>query len=341
MKKKLILHIGHYKTGTTALQVFCDRNARALARLGLSYARARRNYCKHSPYAYSLLRAAGADTLLHGFSSPLPPEAFWAGLFAEIRASAAPVTLISSEEFMRLGAYPAAGPRLAAILATAPDIEMQAIAYLRPVQSHLRSWHNQLVKLGLCEIGFAEAVRTRIEPVHYDYALALRPWVEALGPGGLILRPYDDRLRRGSRIYRDFFQALGLALPPWPVLPQSDPNPRLDDGLVDAARAANALRLASAGRPAAPAGAAAPDFADIRARAEAGLREVARLAGPGFPLARFLDALPEPPGPDEAARTARVDRLIHEHAAPQGATEAELNHRIAALQARLSDQEGG
>ena len=38
--RDLILHIGHYKTGTTALQVFLHQNRALLALQGLHYASA-------------------------------------------------------------------------------------------------------------------------------------------------------------------------------------------------------------------------------------------------------------------------------------------------------------
>lgn len=334
MNKTLVLHIGHYKTGTTALQVFCDRNDRALARMGLAYARTRRHFSKHSAFAYTLLKAAGARTLLHGFASPQKPRTLWAPLLAEVRASDIPV-LVSSEEFMRFGAWPAAAERLAAMLADAPDIEVRAIAYLRPIQSHLRSWHNQLIKMGICEAGFTEAVCARIEPVHYDYALALRPWIEVLGPERLTICAYDDGLRKGSRVYRHFLSALGTGMPAWPSVPRNDPNPRLDDRRLDAARVANAVRRPPSQAPAWDVASAEPEFARIRAQAEAGLREVAGWAGPGFPLERFLESLPERPGPAEAAREALVDGLIRDRAALEGATEADLAARIAALKGGL------
>jgi hypothetical protein len=345
MTKTLVIHIGHYKTGTTALQVFCATNAAALARRGLAYSSVRRNFAKHSVYAYALLKAAGARTLLHGFANPRTPEDLWSELLAEVRASDAPVTLISSEEFMRLACFPAAMERLRAILAAAPDIAVRVIAYLRPMDRHLRSWHNQLVKLRVCSTGFDTTVRTGMEPIHLDYALALRPWAQltdaARHPGRLIVRAYDDSLRQGDRMFADFLGSLGVRMPRWPSLPARDPNPRLDDRLVDLVRMARATGLDRAGsdqfrdrmqarldterqRRASE----TPDFAQIRARAEAGLREVASLAGREFPLQNFLSALPRPSDPHEAEREMLVEALMQDRAT--------LLARIAELEALLA-----
>ena len=109
MRKTIYLHIGHYKTGTTALQVFLARNRAKLLRRGLGYPEKICNHAKHSKLAFSLYHATGVDTLMHGYRDATPPEEIWAQIFAAARASKAPKLLVSSEEFMRLGAHPAAG----------------------------------------------------------------------------------------------------------------------------------------------------------------------------------------------------------------------------------------
>jgi len=317
MSRTLILHVGHFKTGTTALQVFVQRNEQALERRGLAYARTGRSHSKHSVYALSLLASVGVATLLHGYRSRKSPESLWAGLLDELRSGSAPMMLVSSEEFMRFGSHPAAAERLGAILSQAPDISVRVIAYLRPIRAHLESWHNQLVKLGLCRVGRDEALGGLIEAVHFDYGLALGPWARLAGPGGLTVRPYRDALRKGNALYRDFLDALGVGMPAWPHLPQGDPNPRLDDRLLDLARAlagtdldpAQCQALLARARvhldaAAAERAAALPDLAGLRDRAARGLRAAAGLAGPGFPLDEFLSSLPEPvsgPQPDHAA----------------------------------------
>lgn len=344
MTRTLILHIGHYKTGTTALQVFCAQNARGLARQGIAYAQTAQHLAKHSDLAFALLRAAGAKTLMWGYDRPDPPEAVWAPLLAEVRAAATPAVLASSEEFMRLALFPQAEERLAAILAGAPDIRLRVVAYLRPVGPHLRAWHNQLVKTGQCLLPFQTAVCTLFEPIHYDYALALAPWARLAGAGNLMVRPYDDGLRQGDRLYADFCAALGIDLPARPALPEKDPNPRLDDRLLDLARTARAERLDGPriaelldqarrwlDRRRHTAEAQAPDFAALRGRAEAALAQVAAMAGPDFPLAAFRQALPEPSPPAELDREALVAFLMHGR--------AELEREVARLSARLAELE--
>lgn len=237
MNKTLYLHIGHYKTGTTALQVFMEDNPKFLARNGLAYAKTRQHLSKHSILAFSLYKSAGVKSLMHGYNHPDTPEQIWAELFDEVRRSSARAVIASSEELIRLGNFPKAVQLLKQIAAKAGDIDIRVIAYLRPVDSHLRSWYNQLVKMGIKTPGFDDAVSRFIEPVHYDYGLALKPWVDIFGAEAVTLRPYRPSSRGDDSLYQDFLSLFGLTLPNHGVqLPLLDPNPRMDDRMVEMVR---------------------------------------------------------------------------------------------------------
>lgn len=229
--KTLYLHIGHYKTGTSALQVFLEENPKLLARHGLEYTSFERFHSKHSNLAFSLYRSVGIKTLLHGYAKPIPAQKMWGDLFAAVRASSQPRILASSEEFMRLGAHPKASEMLAQIVRTqAEDIDIRIIAYLRQPQAHLRSWYNQLIKMGAQVSDFDETVRGIMERVHFDYAAALEPWVEIFGSEKVSVRPYDESSRETTALYADFLSVLGVDLPEKGVTyPASDPNRRLPE----------------------------------------------------------------------------------------------------------------
>ena len=348
MSRRLILHIGHYKTGTTALQVYCERNAAALARAGVTYAATERFHCKHSVFAFSLLHAAGMQRLMYRYSRPEPPEDIWAPLLDEVRAAPTPQVLVSSEEFMRLALVPAAMDRLRAILARVPDLRLQVVAYVRPIGPHLRSWYNQLVKLRQTLAGYQTALVTEIEPIHYDYALALQPWADLAGPGGLQVRPYDFRLRQGDALYRDFHEALGVPMPSQPDLPPEDPNPRLDDRLLDVMRLAHEGRLEAddvaqltrrlTRRLNLNAQAAKDEVAAvaaIRARARDSVAAVARFAARELPMDWFQAALPEGATALDTQREALVEVLMRERT-ERAAETRQLRARLAELEAQIA-----
>jgi len=343
--RDLILHIGHYKTGTTALQVFLNSNQAMLARQGLVYARKPLRQAKHSELALVMLRDAGVQTLMHGFDAPRSAPVVWNRLFAAVRAlDDGQRMLVSSEEFMRFGAHPAAMDLLRAVLQSATDIRLRVIAYLRPPGEHLRSWHNQLVKLGLETAGFNAAV-ARMEPVHWDYSAALQPWVDLVGADQVILRGFDDGLRQGDALFADFLSALECPMPLLAEPPLTDPNPRLDDRLLALRRG-----LARAGLPRDEAArwmgrasealadeAPSADFVALRQMAVAGIEALATLPGAGFDPTRLLASLPQKQEPETSETEALIALLAAEVARlhRQGAA---IEARLAAIEARLSNE---
>ena len=338
----LIVHIGHYKTGTTALQVFCAANRDLLARQGLLYAERPLKHAKHSALALSLLHQAGVTTLMHGYQANRPAAELWADVFAQARAQAGGTLLISSEEFIRLGAHPAAVEGLRAAFATAPDLRVRVIAYLRPPQAHLTSWFNQLVKMGVRVDAFEAAIPDQIEAVHWDYARALRPWVDLVGANNVILRPFDDALRQGDALFEDFLEALGFSLPILAQAPQGDPNPRLDDRLVEIRRALTNSGLArpvaeailTRARAALTEDGAAHDA--IAAQSRAGIEALTALGLEGFDPAPLLADLPRPRPPAQRDAAHLVGFLTGELAHLRIA-QRQLALRLARLEQHLPD----
>jgi len=325
MTKTLYIHIGHFKTGTTALQVYFKRNAALLAQGGLLYPEILELNAKHSALAYSLYRAAGVETLLHDYDMPDPPAELWEGLFDHVLTAPQPAALISSEEFMRLGAHPGAEAILRQIVEKAQGIEFRIIAYLRAPRGHLRSWYNQLVKMRLPVGDFNTTMRSGMESVHLDYAAALRPWVDIFGPDRIILRPFEERLRNGAALYDDFLTAIGHAVPAQAEIPQSDPNPRIDDQVLEIVRLYRnagfprhlirqsidrAVEYFASEEARLPAN--SPDFDALVETSRTGLEALRDLPGNGLDLDRFLQELPEPEDEFSLAHTRQIGFLLNE-----------------------------
>jgi len=237
MRKTLYLHIGHFKTGTTAIQQFLHLNPRLLKRNDLAYAETKREYFKHSDLAFSLYQAAGVQELMHGYAKQETPEQVWAAVFDELRRSRQSGMIVSTEELIRLACFPQAVETLKQIVAAAPDIDIKVIAYLRAPESHLRSWYNQLVKMGCKTPSYNAAISQKIEPVHYDYDLALRPWISMFGAEAISLRPYNNESRKDYALFDDFLSIFGIKRPNRGVsLFSEDPNPRMAEEGVEVAR---------------------------------------------------------------------------------------------------------
>ena len=241
MAKTLYIHIGHYKTGTTALQVFCVNNETLLKSNGLTYEESHLRNAKHSSLAFSLYKAVGVDDdLMHNYGRPETPEELWQAMFDELRAARTNRMLISTEEFMRLAEFPDATARLKSIIERqASDIEIKVIAYLRPPADQLHSWYNQMVKMRQKIGDFDSALALgQIEAIHYDYEHALAPWIEIFGRDALIVRPYPDRAQPAETLILDFLSIFDISVSAEEARPERDPNPRLDDRMLDLLRQA-------------------------------------------------------------------------------------------------------
>ncbi len=359
MSKKLILHIGHYKTGTTALQVFFEDTTDFLSSVGLDYPDIRRTYSKHSDFAFSILRAAGVEKLMYNYSDPTPPLEMWGDLYDHMRRSDLSTTLISSEEFMRLGQFPEAVRLLREVLAARPDgVELQVIAYLRDPASHLQSWYNQLIKMNFPLPDLDAALADEIEPIHYDYRLALEPWADIVGRENLLIRPYVHDRNDPAALHRDFLAQFAIALPE--ALAQflpDDPNPRLDDRVLELVRLMQnldfppptirairnqALNYLQAQDRLAPA--ATADFDRIRARARAGLDWLNTLPGSGLDPARLAAHLPEPQPREALNQTLLLGFVFSEFIQLRQRVNKqnveELTRRVEALENRLAGTAG-
>ena len=368
MRKTLILHVGHFKTGTTALQVFLMENRKALLRRGLDYTGEGLTHAKHSRLAFSIYRQAQVDTLMHGYREPTHPRAVWQQLFDAALASKAPRVLVSSEEFMRMGAYPRAAEILAEIIAPArAQFDFRVIAYLRSPGAHLRSWYNQLVKMNTAPPDFNTAVTGVMEPVHYDYALAVQPWVDIFGAEAVTLRPYLEGMRHDGGLFRDFLDTLGLEYdrPPlagWKT-PTRDVNPRLDDRLLELNRILREAGMDASLRDwimdregkALPQATGAASFEAIAARSATGLAALEGLPGNGLAetgVAGDFAAdrpLPDPPWRAELARMVTMllrdqeflRRRLNSQNADLTARLGAAEDRIAALERRLGPGKEG
>ncbi|THD76930.1 sulfotransferase family protein [Thalassobius vesicularis] len=355
MRKTLFLHIGHFKTGTTALQVFLSNNTRFLAKHDIAYAQTQLHLAKHSALAFCLYRAAGVSTLMHGYKRPETPQELWGALFDEVRKSRQSRIIVSSEELMRLGAHPQAANILKDIVSRAPrDIDIRVIAYLRAPDSHLRSWYNQLVKMGVKTPAFNDAACRTIEPIHTDYALALKPWLDIFGPDAVILRPYDEASRENLSLYHDFLGLFGTELPSRGVtLPVADPNPRMDDRMLEMAR-----MMHNAGMPrdvvtwtlersqkfyvdecADTLPTTEADFDALRQTVLSGLERLQDLPGNGLNLQAYAARLPQREDTSEAEGWRLAGLLLNElHFLRQRMTKenAEINARLRALETALN-----
>lgn len=352
-RKTLHLHIGNYKTGTSAIQLMMQQNRRALKRAGHDYCAIMNKNNKHSRLAFSLLREAGVRSLMHGYARDEPPEFFWDSLYDYAMQSRAPNTVASTEEFARLSVYSKTREGLLRMIARAPEgLTIKVVCYLRSPRSQLRSWYNQLVKMKVKTPDYNTAVESFIEPIHFDYQCLLAPWVRAVTKENMIVRLYDENAEDRSLIFRSFLDAIGaddLALDRL-KLPEGDPNPRVNDDVLEIIRMMQnagirqdvvnwtAKRVeALINKRNAQKTNVHRSFSDVRSRAESGLTYARDLGAPTFeqPLTETLPEQEPSEAPDTAFATEMLLSEIDVLRTRMLERSQELHDRLSALEERL------
>ncbi|WP_205743074.1 sulfotransferase [Halioglobus maricola] len=188
MKKKLYVHIGMGKTGTTALQNFFWDNRKALSSLDICYPR------------------LGTMSNAHHLLSPHIPRFLedewdfqkvedWAPKLADCTEGS---VLLSSE--LMAWAEESKARRFCAQVSAWFDVHV--VVYLRRQDNIIMASYNQQIKAGPQKRRIDLIYRKQSE--RFDYLKVLAPWADSLEPGRLIVRPYEREQFHKGDIRRDF-----------------------------------------------------------------------------------------------------------------------------------------
>lgn len=146
--KTLYLHVGHYKTGTSAVQKRFHEEASKLGDRGLLYPQAGRSEGGETSHGRLSLSLAAR----HGFAPPpwyrgdLDVEAAYAALEAEVEAAPQSRALISSEEFYQLALRDEAEAAFEELGRLLARFDVRPLIYLREPFALLKSWYNEVNK---------------------------------------------------------------------------------------------------------------------------------------------------------------------------------------------------
>lgn len=205
---KLVFHIGHPKTGTTALQTVLNGNGQALGAAGVLYPTKARPTTHHDKHALAkpwltglesapLIRASGC----RGEALRRMSESYWSALKAEVQSTPHRTLVLSCESFwaVPIPQRPSFRARLSEICDHAT-----VVAYLRSPASRFLSKMNQNVRM---LHGF------RIPSAEY-----YRPVIEAYRAEGfedIVLSPFERARLAGGDVVTDFCRRhLPSDLPP-------------------------------------------------------------------------------------------------------------------------------
>lgn len=208
--KKLILHIGFHKTGTSALQEGFYANADALAAAGLIYPKPLCKFQSHIELPAALF----------------PDEVPWVkekydldevcGHYANIvaEAPAGSVVVLSSEELCRIDLREEYLRALHDRLGNLPDTRTQIVAYTRDAVAFLVSLYHHEIRVRVYHEHFRDFVNghhVALENVRFDRRL--EGWRATFRSENVLVQDYDQvvRQRGPTGITEDFLNLMGLS----------------------------------------------------------------------------------------------------------------------------------
>lgn len=211
-RKKLVIHMGMGKTGTTALQVFFSTNREVLKHHGVLYP--------------TLGEVSGAH---HRLSPHIPSflEDSWTFQAAQdwgprLARTKVKRILLSSE--LIAWTRPDLVPGFCDALGQWFDLTL--VLYVRRQDNIIMASFNQNLKTGQQKRRITDALPNLLS--QYDYESRLQPWESAVGPENIVVRPYEKEQFFGNDIRRDFLHHLfGIDDVEDFTFDSANPNPRL------------------------------------------------------------------------------------------------------------------
>ncbi len=205
--KRIVVHLGPPKTGTTTIQAFLYRARDALVQGGVRYsdaARIRENQTRTVHRPGGIKRVSGPATAQHllpwamlGEVDSVAADDVWQALLTEIAACHEGTVVLSSEAFSRLGRE-----HVDIVRRHLEPYAVMPVAYVRNPLSRLLSDYTQRVKRGRCDESFSEFLKSERRLLeNYDGFVDI--WDAAFGPDTVVLRSFDAAIA-GDGLETDF-----------------------------------------------------------------------------------------------------------------------------------------
>jgi hypothetical protein len=241
--KTIYLHVGNFKTGTSAIQKFCSDNRSQLLNCGYDYIKSARpssNTTNHGKLPLSLVRQCKAyvpqwyddkDTFLEVSKA----------VIEEIENSSCDNIIISSEEFYRIPGCRTAvvGAAVTELRQVFSECHVKVIMYVRKPLDMVKSWYNEVNKSNLPARRFTDFF-------YYINASLLLPqwnaqfWRDCFGNDSLIVEEYG---LSGAEHIRRFIELVGIkeriTIPPSML----EVNPGRNEGSLESDRISRIMLL--------------------------------------------------------------------------------------------------
>ena len=200
--RRIHLHIGLPKTGSTAIQAFLQDNRAALEGQGFLYPALFDEPGMRQEFFLEELRSLDRQDWIRG--NELPPR--WAEVIEEIGRSKASDIILSMEglTFPRKG-YRSLGPVLKRMF---PEADWQIIAFIRRQDDLAESLYKQIVRV--CDKRRIPTFEEFMEDISLDYEAIMAQWTGCFGEGSLRIESYEDT-SAGQSIIQRFLAIIGAS----------------------------------------------------------------------------------------------------------------------------------
>nr|WP_319514334.1 hypothetical protein [uncultured Cohaesibacter sp.] len=204
VRKRLVLHIGFNKTGSSYLQKCLHQNAPQLLSKGILYPCEQQvKYLQNSQHVPVAAALTGLPVywLLKKYSGDF--DGVMQPLMKHIEESNAQTVVLSSEAF---GAIDVTQKEAQKIYDYFSNFDVDVIAYVRRQDDYILSFYQQEIKTG------------SVKPFNLDNSIDLKQnyfskrvqiWRDVFGSDKVTVRPYDRKFWHGEDLFFDFVNQIG------------------------------------------------------------------------------------------------------------------------------------
>ena len=211
-KKKMFLHIGTYKTGSTAIQEYLHTHQSELLTDGFLYptsARPQNNRNNHGRLSLSIAHE-------HGFNPPawytetLTADEAFGPLLDEIAKTDIENIIVSSEEFVQLALRTNSTAAIEDLKSRLEDFDVTVLLYIREPFSLLKSWFNEVNKGPVGSRNFPTFFMN-LKPGFLAQQKIYKEYAKVFGPEHLKVISYK---KQGSDHIQEFLKVIGCRMDP-------------------------------------------------------------------------------------------------------------------------------
>lgn len=237
--KKLYLHIGTPKTGTSTLQYFFSINKEVLYNKGIFY-----------PDGIEYDKSGGIESTAGNFgwlTRVKEPKRMFEKFITDVFAQTDSVLCSTENIWLEIEDKP---NFLMDIKKMFPDLEIKVIVYLRKQIDYLESQYREFIRVLSLSEPFEEIIKSNNPVVcmlrrTLDYYSIIDDMAKVIGKENILVRPYETEQFIGGNIISDFLNLLGIELDnEFKLLPKNY-NPSIDNATLEMKRCMNMSHLAT------------------------------------------------------------------------------------------------